>query len=307
MDLNDPRLLFVITCWFGGSKKIKKYLYGRVILNSKHSIIKYILNVIKAKDTPEEDRFFAIKMLTSAHMLDRMTYRLDKDALIRHLKSIYKDINDYLKTDFNFKVEKPFDGDDFDELKAHQPFFAEIQLFEPHRGSWGPAKTLEYHVDPAKVELPPYYPDDPTVRKDWAGYLDTVDYLDTKVAIILKRLADQGLSDNTVIFFFGDNGRCHVRDKQWLYEGGLHIPLIIRWPGKLKPGSVRDDLVSAIDISATSLKIAGVTLPTNMQGRAFLEPGGRIEAQQVHRIDQPPVHRLQPVAQIRQRASRDRR
>jgi len=182
-------------------------------------------------------------------------------------------LESHAKTDFNFKVEKPFDGDDFDELKAHQPFFAEFQLFEPHRGSWGPAKTLEYHVDPAKVELPPYYPDDPTVRKDWAGYLDTVDYLDTKVAIILKRLADQGLSDNTVIFFFGDNGRCHVRDKQWLYEGGLHIPLIIRWPGKLKPGSVRDDLVSAIDISATSLKIAGVTLPTNMQGRAFLEPG----------------------------------
>jgi len=181
-------------------------------------------------------------------------------------------LESHAKTDFNFKVEKPFDSDDFDELRTHQPFFAEIQLFEPHRGSWGPAKTLDYHVDPSKVELPPYYPDDPVVRKDWAGYLDTVDYLDTKVGTILKRLEDQGLAENTVIFFFGDNGRCHVRDKQWLYEGGLHIPLIIRWPGKLKAGSVRDDLVSAIDISAMSLRIAGVTLPTNMQGRAFLEP-----------------------------------
>jgi len=182
-------------------------------------------------------------------------------------------LESHAKTDFNFKVEKPFDSDNFDQLKTHQPFFAEIQLFEPHRGSWGPAKNLDYHVDPAKVELPPYYPDDPVVRKDWAGYLDTIDYLDTKTGTILKRLENQGLAENTVIFFFGDNGRCHVRDKQWLYEGGLHIPLIIRWPAKLKPGSVRDDLVSAIDISATSLRIAGVTLPTNMQGRAFLEPG----------------------------------
>src|SRR5262249_35065283 len=175
--------------------------------------------------------------------------------------------------DFNFKVEHSFDGDDFDELKSKQPFFAEINFFEPHRGSWKPAEGLEHRVDPAKVELPPYYPDDPVVRKDWAGYLDTVDYLDTKVAALLKRLEEQGLTENTVIFFFGDNGRCHVRDKQWLYEGGLHVPLIVRWPGKLKPGSVQDDLVSAIDISASSLKIAGVTLPTNMQGRAFLEPG----------------------------------
>jgi arylsulfatase A-like enzyme len=190
-----------------------------------------------------------------------------------NLKKIAPGLESHAKTDFNFKVEKPFDGDDFDELKSHQPFFAETQFFEPHRGSWAPGKTLDYRVDPAKVELPPYYPDDPVVRKDWADYLDIIDYLDTKVATVLKRLEVEGLAGNTIIFFFGDNGRCHVRDKQWLYEGGLHIPLIIRWPGKLKPGSVRDDLVSAIDISATSLKIAGVALPTNMQGRAFLDPG----------------------------------
>jgi N-sulfoglucosamine sulfohydrolase len=174
------------------------------------------------------------------------------------------------KTDFNFKVPKPFDGEDFDELKSRQPFFAEIQIYEPHRGSWKPAESLEYHVDPAKVKLPPYYPDDPVVRRDWAKYLDTIDYLDGKVGTILKRLKEEGLETNTIVFFFGDNGRCHVRDKQWLYEGGLHIPLIIRWPGHAPTGAVKDDLVSAIDISATSLALSGAHLPPNVQGQIFL-------------------------------------
>jgi N-sulfoglucosamine sulfohydrolase len=186
-----------------------------------------------------------------------------------NVKKIGRDLESKGKTDYNFTVEKPFDGEDFGELKAHQPFFAEIQLFEPHRGSWGPAPK---RVDPAKVQLPPYYPDHPVVRKDWAGYLDTIDYLDGKVGAILNRLKEQGLAENTIVFFFGDNGRCHVRDKQWLYEGGLHIPLIVRWPGHIKRGTVSDDLVSAIDISATSLALSGASLPTNVQGRVFLGP-----------------------------------
>jgi arylsulfatase A-like enzyme len=192
-----------------------------------------------------------------------------------NLKKIAPGLESHGKTDYNFKVDHPFDGDDFDELKLKQPFFAELQFFEPHRGSWKPGQSLEYRVDPAKVELPPYYPDDPIVRKDWAGYLDAIDYLDTRLATVLKRLEDGGLATNTIVFFFGDNGRCHVRDKQWLYEGGLHVPLIVRWPGHIKPGTVREDLVSAIDISATSLKQAGVDLPPNMQGQVFLGPGAK--------------------------------
>jgi arylsulfatase A-like enzyme len=177
------------------------------------------------------------------------------------------------KTDFNFRVEKPFDGDRYDELKKHQPFFAEIQMTEPHRGSWKPGEAPEFRVDPASVELPPYYPDHPTVRQDWARYLSTINYLDTKVGRILKQLDADGLAQNTVVFFFSDNGRCHVRDKQWPYEGGLHIPLMVRWPGHIKPGTVSEDLVSAIDISATSLKLAGVTLPKKMQGQVFVGEG----------------------------------
>ena len=76
--------------------------------------------------------------------------------------------------------------------------------------------------------------------------------------------------DNTVVFFFGDHGRPMPRDKQFLYDGGIRIPLIVRWPGALEPGSVRDELVSTIDIAATSLAIAGVAPPEHIEGRVFL-------------------------------------
>ncbi len=177
------------------------------------------------------------------------------------------------KTDFNFKVENPFDSNNYDDLKTHQPFFAEIQIYEPHRGSWKPGEAPEFRVNPDKVKLPPYYPDTPAVREDWARYLSAINYLDTKVGKILRRLEQDGLATNTIVFFFADNGRCHVRDKQWPYEGGLHIPLIVRWPGKIKAGTVKNDLVSSIDISATSLKLAGVNLPKNIQGQIFLGEG----------------------------------
>ena len=178
------------------------------------------------------------------------------------------------KTDFNYKVENPFDGDDWELLKNKQPFFAEVNFFEPHR-NWAGARAQSKLVDPDKVVLPPYYPDHPLARDDYAHYLDAINLLDTKVGVVLKRLEEDGLAENTIVFFFGDNGRCHVRDKQWLYDGGLHIPLIVRWPGQVKPGTVREDLVSAIDISATSLHLAGVKLPSNMQGQVFLGPDAK--------------------------------
>ena len=204
-----------------------------------------------------------------------------------NIKTTGTDLESHGKTDLNFRTEKPFDGEDFTELKAKQPFFAEFQIHEPHRGSWKPSpedknqkkskstfysEMPEFYVDPAKAELPPYYPDTPESRQDWARYLGTINYLDTKVGKMLQLLEQNGMATNTIVFFFADNGRCHVRDKQWLYEGGLHIPLIVRWPGQLKPGTVKDDLVSAIDISATSLKLAGVDLPKNIQGQVFFGP-----------------------------------
>ena len=171
------------------------------------------------------------------------------------------------KTDFNFTVENPFDGMDWNQREEGQPFYAQINFKEAHRVF---KSDPEHPIDPDKVNLPPYYPDHPIARKDWALYLETIQNLDKKIGAVLQRLEDEGLADNTVIFFLGDHGRAHVRGKQFLYDGGIHIPLIIRWPGTLKAGTVSDELISAIDIAATSLWIAGIKPPENMQGQIFL-------------------------------------
>ncbi len=176
------------------------------------------------------------------------------------------------KTDWNFqRADKPFDSTDWAELSAHQPFYAQINFHETHRAFNG-----ERRADPAKVEIPPYYPEHSVTREDWARYLDAATELDRKVGIILKQLAADGLADNTMVVFFGDNGQAHVRGKQFCYEEGLNVPLIIRWPKSLplpkqiKPGCVDDRLLEAIDLAPTMLAIAGTAIPPKMQGQPFL-------------------------------------
>jgi uncharacterized sulfatase len=170
------------------------------------------------------------------------------------------------KLDYNFRIsfQEAFDGTDWNHRKSGQPFFAEIHFSETHRDF---DHDPDNPIDPDDVELPPYYPDHPITRRDWALYLETVQILDKKVGKVLQRLEDEGLADNTVVFFWGDHGRPMVRGKQFLYEGGIHIPLIVRWPGHIEPGTVRDDLVSTLDFAPTWLSIAGVKPPEHMQGR----------------------------------------
>lgn len=172
------------------------------------------------------------------------------------------------KTDWNFAYAgKPFDSDRWADLKAHQPFFAQVNFQETHRRFRGPKRA-----DPAKVEVPPYYPDHPMVREDWAQYLDAATELDRKVGLILAQLERDGLKDNTVVVFFGDNGQAHVRGKQFCYDSGLHVPLIIRGAKDfpLKAGTVDARLVAAIDLAPTMLAIAGAKKPPAMEGEVFL-------------------------------------
>jgi len=176
------------------------------------------------------------------------------------------------KTDWNFTPpEKPFDSKAWSDLAAHQPFYAQINFHETHRGFNGPKKA-----DPATVELPPYYPDHPVTREDMARYLDATMELDRKVGLILAQLGKDGLADNTIVMFFGDHGEAHVRGKQFCYEEGLRIPLIIRWPkniaapAQIAPGKVDDRFIEAIDFAPTMLDFAGAKKPAKMQGRIFL-------------------------------------
>ena len=180
------------------------------------------------------------------------------------------------KTDINFVAKSLFDGNDWHRRKENQPFFAQITLFITHRQpktGWEPIRKQSKHpVDPEKVQLPPYFPDHPVCRKDWAMYLDSIEKMDDQVGEILERLEKEGIADNTVVIFIGDNGRCHLRGKCWLYDPGIHVPLIIRWPGKIKPGTVVDDMISTIDISATILDLAGANLPSYLDGHPILGP-----------------------------------
>jgi arylsulfatase A-like enzyme len=176
------------------------------------------------------------------------------------------------KTDWNFAYTgRPFDSDRWADLKTHQPFFAQINFDETHRVFKAPKRA-----DPAKVELPPWTPDHPIAREDWAKYLDSATELDRKVGLVLQQLEADGLSDNTVVVFFGDNGQAHVRGKQFCYDSGLHVPMIIRWPKSLRapkhfnPGTVDARLIAAIDLAPTMLALAGAQKPAKMQGEIFL-------------------------------------
>lgn len=177
------------------------------------------------------------------------------------------------KTDWNFlyNPKKEFDSADWADLKTHQPFFAQINFLETHRGFHASAKA-----DPAKIELPPYYPDHPITRQDYAKYLDSATELDRKIGLVLAQLEQDGLASNTIVIFMGDNGEAHVRGKQFCYEEGFHVPLLIRWPAALtapehfSKGSVDDRLLEAIDLAPTFLALAGAPIPPKMQGKPFL-------------------------------------
>lgn len=173
------------------------------------------------------------------------------------------------KTDCNFLPDKKaqlFMGEDWNERKADQPFFARITFGGTHR-PW--SRDPQRPIDPQDVELPPYYADTPFIRRDWATGLEQMQLVDREVGALLKRLQDEGLADNTLVFFIGDHGRCHIRGKQFLYDEGTRIPMIMRWPGKVDAGQVNDDLVMSIDICATVLEVAGVKPPVALHGKSL--------------------------------------
>lgn len=186
------------------------------------------------------------------------------------------------KIDVNFKHDAigQWDGKNnfglFDKkdtfTQIDQPFFAQIQLVVTHRGDWwNKIRTNSKHpVNPDKVVMPPYMADHPTVRLDWAKYLDQIEYMDHEIGLIIEDLKKKGMYENTIIIFIGDNGRCNIRGKGYLHDSGLHIPLIVNWPNGIKEKQVRDNVVSTTDITATILDFAGIEVPQYMTGKSFM-------------------------------------
>ncbi len=177
------------------------------------------------------------------------------------------------KTDWNFSMPaKPFDSSNGNDLKSHGPFFAQINLEEAHRVYH---RDATHPTDPAKVRLPPYLADDPVIRADWVAYLDSLAALDAKVGAVLDWLERDGLAGNTIVFFFADNGREDFRGKYYAYEQGCSVPLLVRCPALFAPGSTTDDLVSLLDVHATTLTLAGVHA-VGLDGAPFIGPGAKV-------------------------------
>ena len=170
------------------------------------------------------------------------------------------------KTDYNFIWHQfEYDSAHWLDCPKNKPFFALIQL----KGGKGRGENAGM-VDPDSVSLPPYYPDHPVFKKDWADYLGSWLQVDRELGLAMKQLKDAGRLENTVVFFITDHGVSHLRGKQFVYEEGIRVPLIMRLPQRRFAGSTRNDLVNQIDVSATSLGLAGIAIPKNIQGVDFL-------------------------------------
>lgn len=240
-------------------------------------------------------------MMTGVHqnIINAQHHRSNRDI---PLASPYKPITSYLrdagytciignklvkgtggKIDVNFKSKSigKWDGvkqfglfDKANEFKPEdQPFFSQVTLMVTHRGDWwNEVRDQSKHkVNPDDVELPPYYADTPEIRLDWAKYLDQIEYMDYEVGLLLEDLEKKGMRDNTIIIFIGDNGRCNVRGKGYLYEPGLRLPLIVNWPAGLTGGKKDSRLVASADVAATILDAAGIELPEYMTSRSIIK------------------------------------
>jgi arylsulfatase A-like enzyme len=187
------------------------------------------------------------------------------------------------KVDLNFHANGPnpthfFDGSDWKQRKEGQPFFAHITIIETHKGpGWQIArqKPASELVDPAKLKLAAYCPESPIVRDENANYLDAIHLSDGYFGQLLQRLEADGLAKNTVVVVSSDHGPL-FRGKQFLYDGGIQIPFIVRFPDGRAPGTVDDRFVSGIDIAPTLLGFAGIRPPANaMQGQDIFGPAYR--------------------------------
>ena len=194
------------------------------------------------------------------------------------------------KTDYNFDPQGLFDYWKQDTAPWRmcpkgKPFFSFMNLGSTHEGSGNrperaaaALKMLPRNAvrDPAKITVPPHHPDSPEMRRVWARYHDLITVFDLEVGKVLEQLEADGRADDTIVFLMADHGMGLPRYKRWLYLTGLHVPLIVHLPARFQgeqgQASVRDTLVSYVDLPATALELAGIDAPDNFAGQsAFSE------------------------------------
>jgi len=180
-----------------------------------------------------------------------------------------------VKCDYQFAC--PITAWDESSATAHwkdrpesKPFFSVINFTDSHESQVWARASHEMLVDKDSVRLPEYYPENEIVRTDVARVYSNIEELDQKIGEALKELEDEGLLDNTIIFFYSDHGGPLLRQKRALGNSGLHVPLIVRFPDGQGAGTTCNDLVSLMDLGPTVMSILGIKPPEHMQGKAFL-------------------------------------
>ncbi len=186
------------------------------------------------------------------------------------------------KNDYNFQIADDVWDENSGEAhwknrpKKDQPFFAVFNLTTSHESRVRAQMVARMENaknkihDAAKLPLPPYYPDTPKVREAWAAYYDVVTATDRRIGELLQEIDDAGLRDSTLVVFWGDHGVGLARGKRWLYDSGVKVPLIARWPGKIEPGTKRVDLVQFLDLAPTMLAAGGIKRPDYLHGRVIV-------------------------------------
>jgi uncharacterized sulfatase len=217
---------------------------------------------------------------------EHMRSEVKTPAQVRMYPQLLRELGYYCsnssKEDYN--VTKPGKVWDESSRTAHwrnrnpgQPFLAVFNIEVTHESQIRKRPHTLQH-DPAKAPLPSYHPDTPEVRHDWAQYYDNITEMDALFAERLKELEQDGLADDTIVFFYGDNGSGMPRSKRWPYNSGLNVPLMVYIPEKFKAlcppeyvaGGQSERLTGFIDFAPTLVSLAGEPPPDWLQGHAFL-------------------------------------
>lgn len=258
------------------------------------------------------------------HMRSRIIPPPEVKAFPEYLRAAGYFTTNRSKTDYQFEATPSIwnrQGKDHTDWRERpdpdQPFFSVVNITVTHESQIRHSEARHREVieeigeenrhEPSKVAetMPAYLPKTSAALENWAWYYDNITLMDRQVGELLRRLEEDGLAENTLVVFWSDHGMGMPRGKRWIYDTGVLVPMIVRWPGQLEEGEVRRDLVSMIDLAPTMLRVAGVDVPRHMQGRALFGAGDRELAEEpaylfFHRDRMDEAYELQ-------RAARDRR
>jgi arylsulfatase A-like enzyme len=199
--------------------------------------------------------------------------------------NVKKDYNSNLQDD-NTIWDESSNTAHYRKRKPGQPFFAVFNNTVTHESQLSQNRIHHYiennqipvnpRVNPDDIVLPPYHPDLPEIRQDWARLHDLITLMDRQTGDLLYELKELGLADNTIVFFYSDHGGQLARSKRYIYNVGTQVPFILYLPEKWqhlaekKPGTTDDRLISFVDLAQTILSVTGCEIPQLMQGHTFL-------------------------------------